>query len=520
MEEKNESFINEQNSNTEKTFTAGAFTQARIEQEENRSAESTAAPAPVPPQSRYTYYSDGSRRYTSAEGAYTGYTPNGSPYCGTPVRHSPPPPKKSVATIVLASLVAVLLVACIGLGIWFLLGELKEDANDNGQGAGASEVLADDSDTKNKGNAQKENEVASVPERVTVTPTPDDSNVNPIPEENFDSLVELYDHCAPACVSILCTVEYNNGFYVQEGVSLGSGFVVANTLEGDDKSDYYIITNHHVIENAKSIEVKFYDDSTYTATLVGSDEMTDIAVLTIEKEDLVALDIGDSNSLKVGEWVIAIGTPSDEEFAGTMSYGIVSGINRELQITNSYGTVVKTMTVIQTTATLNPGNSGGPLINMEGKVVGINAMKLSEEYEGMGFALPSTSAINIINSLIEHGKVVDRTDSFVVSAAQLGITGTSVTEDIIDAYNLSDDCPHGVLVTNVSRGTAVYEAGLNIYDIITEFNGVKIETIEELQAELKKSNAGTEVSMTFYRLPRRNEEGGYHTINFVLDSAN
>ncbi|MBQ3196347.1 MAG: trypsin-like peptidase domain-containing protein [Clostridia bacterium] len=473
----------------------------------NGARQNQAAEAPVmPPQDRYTCYSDGSSKNAGAAG-YPYYTPNGAPY-GEIYRNSPPPPKRSKAGMITAVVVALLLVAGLGFAGYILwqgfVDELREEVSEGHE----SSVLVN-----NKGNSSTKKEPVeyeSIPEVVTV---------NPVPDENYDSLVELYNKCAPSCVSIICTVEYNNGFYVQEGVSLGSGFVIEGTDPTTKEQAYYIITNHHVIDNAKSIEVKFYDDSTYTATLIGSDEMTDIAVLTIEKTDLIPLEIGDSDSLMVGQWVIAIGTPSDEEFAGTMSYGIISGVNRALEITNNYGTVVKTMTVIQTTATLNPGNSGGPLINMAGQVIGINAMKLSESYEGMGFALPSTSAMNIINSLIAYGEVVDRTDSFAVGSAKLGITGATVTDEIIAEYNLGEECPKGVLVTVVSRGTAVYEAGLSIYDIITEFDGEKIESIEQLQAAIKKAGAGTTVEMTFYRLGRLNEEGSYHTITFKLDYA-
>ena len=219
----------------------------------------------------------------------------------------------------------------------------------------------------------------------------------------------------------------------------------------------------------------------------------------------------------MGQWVIAIGTPSGEEFAGTMSYGIISGVNREVEVTNSYGTLVKTMTVLQTTAALNSGNSGGPLINMAGQVVGINFMKFTQDYEGMGFSLPSTSAMNIINNLIAFGEVVDRQDSFVVGQGQLGISGMNVDEDVIRVYNLDEDSPHGVMVTDVSRGTAVYDAGLSLFDIITEFNGVEIDSITTLQAEIAKTNAGSEVELKFYRPGRRNEKGEYHTITFKLD---
>lgn len=452
--------------------------------------------ATPPPQNRYTYYSDGSYRYSTPASPSAGYGAQGASG------------GKSKATVVLAVLVAVLFVGVLALGAYILLGDDRENGGDGRLPA----VLDGDSTAESLGGEAKDESIfESVPEIVTVAPVPD---------ESYDSLVELYNKCSPSCVSIICTVEYNGGFFgVQVGKSLGSGFIVEGKDPKSGKMQSYIITNHHVIDGAKSITVRFYDDSEYDATLIGSDEMTDIAVLSIDKKDMIPLEIGDSDELNVGEWVVAIGTPSDEELAGTMSYGIVSGVDRDIQITNDYGTVIKTMTVIQTTATLNPGNSGGPLINMAGQVVGINAMKLAEDFEGIGFALPSTSAMTIINSLIAYGEVVDRNDSFAVGAAKLGIQGGTVTDAVREEYRLSDDCPDGVLVTTVNRGTAVYEAGLSAYDIITAFDGVEITTIEQLQEALTKAGAGKTVEMTFYRMGRKGETGAYHTIRFVLDSA-
>lgn len=449
---------------------------------------------PPPPHNNYTYYSDGTRRY--APPVYNGYQGG--------YNSAPTPPKKSKAGVVLTVVGVTLLLALVCVAVFALLqsGDVRDHKKDDLDDS--SVLVADQSKTEEN----EEKEYESVPEVVTVTPVPD---------ESYDSLVKLYNECAPSCATIICTVEYNNGFYIQEGQALGSGFVIEGTDPETDEKAFYIITNHHVVEDAKDITVKFYDGKSYDAELIGSDEMTDIAVLSIEETNLIPLELGDSNELEVGQWVIAIGTPSGEEFAGTMSYGIISGVNREVEVTNSYGTLVKTMTVLQTTAALNSGNSGGPLINMAGQVVGINFMKFTQDYEGMGFSLPSTSAMNIINNLIAFGEVVDRQDSFVVGQGQLGISGMNVDEDVIRVYNLDEDSPHGVMVTDVSRGTAVYDAGLSLFDIITEFNGVEIDSISTLQAEIAKTNAGSEVELKFYRPGRRNEKGEYHTITFKLD---
>lgn len=346
---------------------------------------------------------------------------------------------------------------------------------------------------------------------------PDIVTVSPLPESGTSDITEIYNKCVDSCVTIICEVQVSNGFYTQTGQSLGSGFIIEGNKDGEN--GYYIVTNHHVIEDAKSITVKYNDGKTYTATLLGSDELTDIAVLKTERTDVSPITMGDSSKLNVGDMVLAIGTPSAEELQNTLSYGIISGLNRKISVTNDSGTVVKTMTVIQTTATLNPGNSGGPLINMAGQVVGINAMKLMDDYEGIGFALPSTEASKIINSLIVYGKVVDTDGSFAYGNAQLGITGATVTDEVRSTYKLSSDCPEGVLVVSVSRGTAVYEAGLSTFDIITEFNGKEVKTIDELKSMISECAAGEKVTLVFYRIGRNGNQSDYQTISFNLDSA-
>ena len=156
-----------------------------------------------------------------------------------------------------------------------------------------------------------------------------------------------------------------------------------------DAEEGYIVTNNHVVEdNDGTIQVKFYDGTTYEATLVGGDELTDIAVLKIEAEVLKAIELGDSSQVKVGDHVIAIGTPYDLSLAGTLTNGVISGVDRNIELRDDYGTIVKTMKLLQTNSSINPGNSGGPLINMYGQVVGINTLKLMDEYEGLGLAIP------------------------------------------------------------------------------------------------------------------------------------
>ncbi len=469
--------------NNEVPVTEDGTAEDAEEEAEEKAEESTEKK----PEGRFVYYPDGSRVYIPATATEAPVT---TPHKSNRAKHA------------LITVMACILVACLTVFATLVIPKLWGGDKDGNE---SSQPTVGDYDSKTEDESEEE---LSVPEIIPI---------NPLPGLSYDNLVEVYESCADSCVTILCEVTVNTGFFPQTGRSLGSGFIIEG--EKDGKKGFYIVTNHHVIDGANKIEVKFNDGEIYKATLLGSDELTDIAVLSTERSDVKPIPMGDSKSLKVGQTVVAIGTPSEEELQNTMSYGIVSGLNRELQMTNDYGTVVKTMTVIQTTATLNPGNSGGPLINMAGQVIGINAMKLMQDYEGIGFALPSTEASYIINSLIEHGKVVEGGDSFVSGTAQLGISGYTVSDEVREQLDLGEDCPEGVVVATVNRGTAVYEAGLSIYDVITEFNGKRVKSIEELKALIAECKAGEQVSLTFYRIGRRGEENGYQTIKFKMDTA-
>lgn len=353
--------------------------------------------------------------------------------------------------------------------------------------------------------APLENDVSDDDEQTELIPTDNpELNLNITDYDKVTTVyTELYEKCSVSCVSIICS--YKN----QSGYALGSGFVLSK--------DGYIATNHHVIEDAEKITVQFYDGAEYEAILIGSDSVTDLAVLRIEAEGLIPAELGDSTKVSVGEPVVAIGTPYDITLAGTMTSGIVSGLARDVECTDDYGNVVKTMTLIQTDSPINPGNSGGPLFNTNGQVIGINTLKLMDEFEGIGFSIPITDAIKVFETLVKYGELPDYGDTdFVKTSPKLHITVMSVS----DARNsveygrfISKDAPDGVYVIEVTPGTAIYEAGLEIYDIITEFNGVVLEGREDLAAELSKCSAGQEVTIKVYH------RGEYKTLTFKLDKA-
>ena len=311
------------------------------------------------------------------------------------------------------------------------------------------------------------------------------------------SIAQIADKCKPSSVGIEVIV--NNGFFTTSGV--GSGFIISE--------DGYIATNNHVIENAASIKVLLDDKREFDAELIGRDAVTDLAVIKIDAQNLPVAELGNSDNVKVGDLAIAIGTPAGIEFAGTVTDGIISAINRDVEITNNYGQVVKTMTLIQTNATINPGNSGGPLINAKGQVIGINTLKLTSQYEGIGFSIPINSAVSIFNQLIEHGEVTERDGSFVTGQGSIGITDyAEITPREAQYY----DIPQGLLVIQINRNSSAAAAGLSRGDIIVAFEGTPVKTAAEINKLKADYKAGDEVTITVHR-----DRVGEFDITFKLD---
>lgn len=244
------------------------------------------------------------------------------------------------------------------------------------------------------------------------------------------------------------------GMVPKETNSLGSGFIISK--------DGYVLTNHHVVNNASEIVVKLKDRRELIAKLIGSDESSDVALLKVEAKDLPVVEIGDPNQLQVGEWVLAIGTPFGFEQSATA--GIVSAKGRSLPDGNY-------VPFIQTDVAINPGNSGGPLFNMQGKVVGINSQIYSRSggYMGLSFAIPIDVAMNVVEQLKTKGKV---------SRGWLGVQIQDVTRQLAESFGM--DRPHGALIAKVIPGGPAEKAGLQVGDIIVEFNGQVIETSGEL----------------------------------------
>ncbi len=280
---------------------------------------------------------------------------------------------------------------------------------------------------------------------------------------------------------------YGDGSQIQQQNPIGTGTGVVISEEG------YIVTNAHVIYDSQSglglaaeIEV-LVNDETYTAGIIGYDVDCDLAVLKIAAEGLTAAEFGDSDNLNLGEDVTAIGNPLGLDLMNTVTKGIVSGLNRTVTIND------KTMSLIQTDTAINEGNSGGPLINKYGQVIGINSSKMSSgglgeaSIEGICFAIPSNKVSDVVEDFMNYG--------YIKGKPQLGISCRDVTEDISEMYGM----PVGVYVIEVTEGSAAEKAGLKKSDIITAVDGVKVKTATELTAQKNLHTAGDEIELTFMR---------------------
>ena len=287
------------------------------------------------------------------------------------------------------------------------------------------------------------------------------------PEEDL-TYQEIYDRNIAAIASIRA---YQTG-----GGSTGTGVVMT--------ADGYIITNYHVIQGSYQVEVLLSDDSVHQALLVGGDQTNDLAVLKIDAGGLTPAQFGDSDLLQVGDAALAIGNPLGEELRGTMTDGIISAINRDVNV-DGY-----TMSLLQTTAALNSGNSGGALINDHGQVVGITNLKMEgydSTVEGLGFAIPTTTVKEVVDALIAYGQVENR--------PTIGITGYTVTAEMAAGF----DGPQGVAVQTVREGSDAQMQGILPGDIIVEANGETITTMEQLQALKDSLSVGDVLSLRIWR---------------------
>ena len=309
---------------------------------------------------------------------------------------------------------------------------------------------------------------------------------NPVPE--------IAANVRPSVVQVItsaATWDQRTREVSTEEIGYGSG-TYFRTLE--DGEGGYILTNNHVVDEGESYEIEWLDGTIMEATLVGADEGTDIAVLQFNEpapEGATPVPLGDSDALQIGELAIVIGNPGDSEevLFGTVTAGIISGLEREG--VSAQGSFNRPVSTIQVDAAINTGNSGGALLNAQGELVGIPTLKMTASYttiyEGLGFCIPINTAKDIIEQLIENGEVV---------RPRLGVT--VVAQDGPDEP-MRNFAPAGVRVENVEEGTPADEAGLQRYDIITEINGIRVYTNEDLIGEIDRHSAGDTVELTVCR---------------------
>lgn len=262
----------------------------------------------------------------------------------------------------------------------------------------------------------------------------------------------------------------------------------------------YIVTNNHVVAGSNALQVLLSDGTKLTATLVGTDEQTDLAVLKVNSSKVSEVaDFADSSKIEPGQSVLAIGSPLGSEYATSVTEGIISATKREVDATDESGNSLGKATVIQTDAAINPGNSGGPLVNLAGQVVGINSMKLASSsdgtsVEGMGFAIPSDTVVSIINELEKNGKV----ERPALGVTMVDLSNVS-TSDQASVLNLPTSVSGGVVVMGTTDGSAAAEAGLKKYDVITKIDDTDITGSGDLRDALYKRKVGDTIKITYYR---------------------
>lgn len=294
-------------------------------------------------------------------------------------------------------------------------------------------------------------------------------------------VVEIAEKVGPAVVGITNTAQVSGqNFFgetvTQDVVATGSGIIISE--------DGYIVTNNHVVEDNNELTVVLSTGEEIPAVEIGHDSINDVAVIKIDPQghDLTVAKIGDSDNIRVGELAVAIGNPLGYDLYGSVTVGIISGLNRAVTVEN------REMTLLQTDAAINPGNSGGALVNAQGEVIGMNTLKDASSYvEGLGFAIPSNEFIDLAQQIISNNGDIERPG--------LGISGRDITQEIMDQYGV----PAGFHVLQVLQGGAADKAGIRANDIIVSFNGVETPNYSILTEEIEKNNVGDTVPISVWR---------------------
>ena len=383
--------------------------------------------------------------------------------------------KNGIGGRMIALLVAVALVASIGgsalTAVINNISRKNEEANAKAAETMNSQTVepAQDAQSENADSAQSGYTIEK--SQLPTSLSSNDTGKSLTPKE-------VYAMNVNACVGIATQITTNVWGQVASASASGSGFILT--------SDGYVVTNNHVVEGATSVTVKLYNGDEYDAEIIGTDEMNDVALLKIDATGLQAVTIGDSDQIEVGEEVIAIGNPLGE-LTFTMTAGVVSALDREI---NTDG---KPINMLQTDVAINSGNSGGPLFDMNGNVIGITSAKYSgstssgASIEGISFAIPINDALRVIYDLQQYGRVTGR--------AYLGVTVKDLDSSTGATYGL----PTGPMIRSVEEGGCAEKVGLQEGDIIIGFNDAEISSYTDLVAALNKCKAGDTATIKVFR---------------------
>ncbi len=293
----------------------------------------------------------------------------------------------------------------------------------------------------------------------------------------YTPIVAAAQKVGPAVVGITNKAYVRDFFNRVQLTERGTGSGVIYDKEG------YIATNNHVVEGASEIIVSLTDGRTLKGKVLGADTVTDLAVVKIDARDLPVAEFGDSDTLQVGEPAIAIGNPLGMEFRGSVTAGVISALNRSIELGE------RKFSLIQTDAAINPGNSGGALVNADGEVVGINSAKIAfSGVEGMGFAIPVNTAKPILNELAKKGRI-----------ARPYLGASLMDKEIAERYGFDMDLHGGILIVKIVADSPASKAGIKAGDIIVTFNGRKVQTALELRTALNECHVGDKAEISLLR---------------------
>ena len=444
-------------------------------------------------QSSYSYNQNNSQP-TYGTYQYSSNTNNTVP----PVPQAPVKKKHTFAKVVAAICILTLLVGGIGYA-YTTFGRRMGSAGQAAVEEQQQEVIEDKQVAETKEETKdKDDEIKTT--TVTGASMAVVTDVTAVVEEVMPAMVMIHNNYT-------ASASYFGYVQKEEATASGSGIIV-----GENDSELLIATNYHVVEGADSLEVIFADDSTVEAAVKGTDSTMDLAVIAVmlddisseTKDSIKVATLGSSETLKLGEPAIAIGNALG--YGQSVTTGVISALDREVEITEG-----ETQTFIQTDAAINPGNSGGALLNLQGEVIGINSNKIGgDTIEGMGYAIPISLAQPIIDKLMNEQTLIKVSSE---DRGYIGISGVSVTSDVSSYYGI----PEGVYIADVNSGGGAEAAGLRKGDVITQFEGAEITSMDDLQTRLQYYAAGTEVTVTVMRQSGQDYEP--ITVDIVLGSA-